>query len=63
MARYQKHDHFKIEVTNEQSGESEWTWLLVDDSNDERQLVFGQLDSEPIVATDMKRGQRLAGSF
>jgi hypothetical protein len=56
MARYQKGDHVKIEVTNEQSGESEWMWLLVDDSNDERQLVFGQLDSEPVVATENKRG-------
>jgi hypothetical protein len=63
IARYQKGDHVKIEVTNEQSGETEWMWLLVDNSDDERHLVFGQLDSEPVVAADMKRGQRLAGSF
>ena len=36
---------------------------LVDNSDDERQLVFGQLDSEPVVATDMKRGQHLAVSY
>jgi hypothetical protein len=56
-------DYVKIEVTKQQSGEVEWIWLLVDRSDDERQLVLGQLDSEPVVATDMKRGQRLAVSY
>jgi len=56
-------DHVKIEVTNQQSGESEWMPLLVDNSDDERQLVFRQLDSEPVVVTDMKRGQQLAVSY
>jgi hypothetical protein len=60
MARYQKGDHVKIEVTNEQSRDSEWMWLLVDHSDDEQQLVFGQLDSDPVVATDMNRDQALA---
>ncbi len=63
MARYQKGDHVKFEVTHEQSGDSEWIWLLVDDCNDEQQVVFGQLDSEPVVATDLKRGQWLPVSF
>ncbi len=52
MRTYQKGDHVKTEVTNEHSSESERMRLLVDDSNDERQLVFGQLDSEPLVATE-----------
>jgi hypothetical protein len=59
MARYQKGDHVKFEVTHEQSGNHEWIWLLVDDSDDEQQVVFGQLVSEPVVATDMKRGSLL----
>ena len=63
MGMYQKGDHVKIEVTNEQSRESEWMWLLVDTSDDERRLVFGQLDSEPIVTVDMKRGQSFAVSY
>src|SRR5258708_32533401 len=63
IARYQKRDNEKIEVTNEESGESEWMWLLVGNSDDERHLVFGQLDSEPVTATDMKRGQRLTVSY
>ena len=48
MARYQKGDHVKIEVTNEESGEREWMWLLVDNSDDERRLVFGQLALKPL---------------
>jgi uncharacterized protein YegJ (DUF2314 family) len=63
MARYQKGDHVKIEVINEHSGESEWMWLLVDNSDDERQIVFGRLDSEPVAATDMQAGQSLAVSY
>jgi hypothetical protein len=63
MGTYQKGDHVKIEVIHEQSGEAEWMWLLVDRGEDEQQLVFGQLDSEPVVATDMKRGQHLAVSY
>jgi len=63
MGTYKKGDHVKIEVIHEQSEESEWMWLLVDRSDDEQRLVFGQLDSEPVVAVDMKRGQLLAVSY
>jgi len=52
VSKYQKGDHVKIEVTYEKSGECEWVWLLVGSSDDNQQLVFGQLDSEPIVATE-----------
>lgn len=38
-------------------------WLLVDYSDDEQGLVFGELDSEPIVAIGMRRGQELAVSY
>jgi uncharacterized protein YegJ (DUF2314 family) len=63
MGRYHEGDHVKLEVKDEQSGEIEWVWLLVDHSDDERQLVFGQLDSEPVVATGVRRGQSLAVSY
>lgn len=52
--KYQQGDHVKIEVTDEKSGDSEWMWLLVSSSDDQQQLVFGQLDSEPVVATGLK---------
>jgi hypothetical protein len=63
MGAYRRGDHVKIEVTNEQTFESEWMWLLVDHSDDEQRLVFGALDSEPVVARDMRRGQELAVSY
>jgi hypothetical protein len=43
-----------------QGSESEWIWLLVEGSHDEKRLVFGKLDSEPVVHTDMRLGMELA---
>jgi len=63
MGIYQKGDHVKIEVAPEESEHREWMWLLVDHSDDEQQLVFGELDSIPVVATDMQLGQLLAVSY
>lgn len=63
MGRYQQGDHVKIEVINEGSGESEWMWLLVRESDDEQELVFGTLDSQPVVIADMRVGQELAVSY
>jgi uncharacterized protein YegJ (DUF2314 family) len=63
MGRYGKGEHVKIEVEDDQSGESEWMWLLVDHSDDDQRLVFGKLDSEPVVVTDMRVGQELAVSY
>ena len=63
MGKYSKGDHVKIEVVNESSGESEWMWLLVERSDDRDRCVFGKLDSEPIVITDMRLGQELAVSY
>ena len=63
MSKYQKGDHVKFEVKDEQSGESEWMWLLVENSDDDHQVVFGRLDSQPVVFTDMKLGQELAVSY
>lgn len=63
MGKYEKGDHVKIEVRNEGSSESEWIWLFVESSDDSEELVFGKLDSQPIVNTDMKLGQELAVSY
>lgn len=63
MGRYNKGEHVKIEVVNDQSGESEWMWLSVDRSDDAQRLVFGKLDSEPVAITDMRLGQELAVSY
>lgn len=63
MGTYKRGEHVKIEVVNENSAEREWMWLLVDDSDDQRQLVFGRLDQQPIINTDMHLGQELAVSY
>ncbi len=63
MGKYANGDHVKIEVVNEESGESEWMWLLVEHCDDVERVVFGQLDSYPIVITDMHLGQELAVSY
>lgn len=38
-------------------------WLLVESSDDSEALVFGKLDSQPVVNIDMKLGQELAVSY
>jgi uncharacterized protein YegJ (DUF2314 family) len=63
MGMYKPGDHVKIEVKGEQFGIGEWMWLLVEDSDDDRRLVFGQLDNEPINNPDMRLGQQLAVSY
>lgn len=63
MSKYRKGDHVKIEVEDKQFGPSEWMWMLVESSDDETRLVFGQLDNEPIATTDLKLGQQLAVSY
>jgi uncharacterized protein YegJ (DUF2314 family) len=63
MGKYKHGDFVKIEVRDEGSGQSEWLWFLVDHSDDEQRLVFGKLDNEPIVGTDVQMGQELAVSY
>jgi uncharacterized protein YegJ (DUF2314 family) len=63
MGKYKNGDHVKIEVEDKQFGASEWMWMLVESSDDEQRLVFGNLDNEPIANRDMKLGQQLAVSY
>ena len=63
LGKYKKGDHVKIEVEDKQFGVDKWMWLLVEDSDDEKRLVFGLLGNEPINNPDMKLGQQLAVSY
>jgi uncharacterized protein YegJ (DUF2314 family) len=56
-------DYVKIEVENKPFGVSEWMWMVVEECDDEKRLVFGRLDNEPIVNPDMQLGQQLAVSY
>ena len=63
MGMYKPGDHVKVELADENSGESEWVWVKVDHSDDQGKLLFGALDIQPIVNTSLKLGQRLAISY
>ena len=57
-------DHIKFEIKNERTGESEWMWLRVESSDDSKRLIFGLLDSQPVVfAGQLTLGQHLAVSY
>jgi hypothetical protein len=54
-------DYVKFEAKNEATGESEWMWLRVDSCDESNKLVFGLLDSRPVVfPSDLRLGQRMA---
>jgi len=63
MAAYEAGDYVKVEVANENSGESEWMWVRVDRADGEQRLIFGRLDNEPIVNADLRLGMELAVSY
>jgi uncharacterized protein YegJ (DUF2314 family) len=63
MSAYKRSDHVKVEFKDDRSGETEWMWVQVDYCDDGNRLLFGTLDSQPIVATSLKVGQQLAVSY
>lgn len=63
MTNYRRGDHVKIELADLSSGQKEWVWVEVDYADDVRQLVFGRLDNEPVVNTDVGLGVEVAVSF
>ena len=57
-------DYVKFEIKNDATGESEWMWLKVDRCDEPNRLVFGWLDSEPVVfSSELKLGQHMAVSY
>jgi hypothetical protein len=57
-------DYVKFEIKNDATSESEWMWLRVDHSDDEKKLVFGWLDSQPLVfSAELALGQHMAVSY
>ena len=60
MTSYKFGDHIEVEFTSKSSGESEWLRVKVNYADEEHELVFGILDSEPIVNTALNTGQQLA---
>jgi len=61
MPAFEPGDHVKSGVRDEETGDSEWMWLLVDHCNEDQRLVFGKLGSQPVVfPNQLKLGQHLA---
>jgi hypothetical protein len=62
---YNRGDYVKVEFTDEATGIGEWVWLRVDRSDDEKRLVFGTLDSEPLhdYGGQLRVGSELVVSF
>jgi hypothetical protein len=48
MATYRAGDYVKVEFPDEVTGIGEWMWVRVYSCDDERRLVFGVLDNEPV---------------
>lgn len=62
---YESGDYVKVEFPDEATGVSEWMWVRVHHCDDEKQLVFGTLDNEPVSDYDgkLELGSELAVSF
>jgi hypothetical protein len=65
MARFDRGDYVKVEFDSGSQGlPGEWMWVRVHRCDEERQLVFGALDNEPVAnSEDLKLGQELAISY
>ncbi|MGA8689102.1 MAG: hypothetical protein WB662_04110 [Methyloceanibacter sp.] len=49
MPTYEVGDYVKAEFKDERALESEWMWVRVDSCNEMNRLVFGRLDSVPVL--------------
>jgi hypothetical protein len=62
---YEPGDYVKVEFPDEATGIGEWMWMRVNHRDDEKRLVFGMLDNEPLndCAGKVKLGSQLAVSY
>jgi hypothetical protein len=56
MPTYAQGDYVKVEFPDETTGIGEWMWVRVTRCDQERQLVFGVLDNEPLNDCEGKLG-------
>jgi hypothetical protein len=63
--RYERGDYVKVEFSDETTGIGEWMWVRVRECDDERRLVFGTLDNEPLGENhgNLEVGSELAISY
>jgi hypothetical protein len=62
---YERGDYVKVEFPDEATGIGEWMWMIVDRCDDEKRLVFGTLDNEPVndYGGKVKIGSQLAVGY
>jgi hypothetical protein len=48
VGTYERGDYIKVEFPDDGTGIGEWIWMIVDHCDDDKQLVFGTLDNEPV---------------
>ena len=61
VAKYEPRDYVKAEFRDDKIGESEWMWVHVEYADESNRLVFGWLDSDPVLdSADVHLGKRLA---
>lgn len=62
---YEPGDHIKVEFEGENGMPGEWMWVIVRSRDDERRIVYGTLDNEPVNAYGgkVRVGSALAISY
>jgi hypothetical protein len=65
LQTYERGDYVKVEFQDETSVIGEWMWMRVHHCDDEKQLVFGTLDNQPVNDYDgrIELGSELAVSY
>lgn len=65
MGTYEQGDYVKVEFPDYATGIGERMWVIVDHCDDEKRLVYGVLDSEPVndYSGKAKLGSQLAVSY
>ncbi len=65
MAHYQVGDYVRVEFKDESDPIGEWMWVRVESCNEQKRLVFGVLDNEPVseLGGRFGLGSRLAVDF
>jgi len=65
MPRYESGDYVKVEFEGDSGLPGEWMWVRVHHCDDEKQLVFGTLDNEPVndYRSNVKLGSELAIAY
>lgn len=65
MRRYQPGELVKALFKDDQTGEAEGMWIKVNACDDEKRVVFGTLDNEPIAVfrDKLRLGKEVAVSY